>query len=83
MFPAWERTTAALVASFRNAVGTDADDPRVIELVGGLSVASPHFRQLWARHDAGNRRTTASITFDHPQLRARHPGPREAPDQRD
>ncbi|BBA98828.1 putative DNA-binding protein [Actinacidiphila reveromycinica] len=68
MFPYWERTTAALVASFRNSVGTDADDPRVIELVGELSVSSPHFRRLWARHDAGNRRTTASLTFDHPQV---------------
>ncbi|MCO5975053.1 helix-turn-helix domain-containing protein [Actinoallomurus soli] len=70
MFPAWEQTTAGLVASFRNSVGTDADDPRVIELVGELSVASPHFRRLWARHDAGNRRTTATITFAHPQLGA-------------
>ncbi|MEV7087923.1 helix-turn-helix transcriptional regulator [Streptomyces sp. NPDC093085] len=68
MFPAWEGTTAGLVASFRNSVGTDADDPRVIELVGELSVASPQFRRLWARHDAGNPRTSATITFDHPQL---------------
>lgn len=68
MFPDWERTTAGLVASFRNSVGTDADDPRVIELVGELSVASPHFRRLWARHDVGTRRTAVSITFEHPQV---------------
>ncbi|MEW2545280.1 helix-turn-helix transcriptional regulator [Streptomyces sp. NPDC047002] len=68
MFPEWERTTAGLVAGFRNAVGTDADDPRVIGLVGELSVASARFRTLWARHDAGNRRTSATLTFAHPQL---------------
>jgi transcriptional regulator with XRE-family HTH domain len=68
MFPDWERTSAGLVASFRNSIGTDTDDPRVIELVGELSVASPRFRQLWARHDVGTRRITVAVTFDHPQL---------------
>jgi transcriptional regulator with XRE-family HTH domain len=68
MFPHWERTTAGLVASFRNSVGTDADDPRVVELVGELSVASPRFRQLWARHDVGTRPTAVSMTFEHPQV---------------
>ncbi|MFI2206097.1 helix-turn-helix domain-containing protein [Streptomyces sp. NPDC020192] len=68
MFPEWERTTAGLVASFRNSVGTDADDPRVVELVGELSVASPRFRQLWARHDVATRRTAVSLTFEHPQV---------------
>jgi transcriptional regulator with XRE-family HTH domain len=68
MFPDWERTSAGLVASFRNSIGTDTDDPRVIELVGELSVASPRFRQLWARHDVGTRRITVPVTFDHPQL---------------
>lgn len=70
MFPEWERSTAGLVASFRGSVGTDADDPRVVELVGELSVASPRFRQLWARHDVGTRRTASSITFEHPQVGA-------------
>lgn len=68
MFPQWERTTAGLVASFRNSVRTDADDPRVIEPVGELSLASPRFRQLWARHDVGTRRTAVAITFEHPQV---------------
>ena len=68
MFPHWERTAAGLLASFRNSVGTDADDPRVVELVGELSVASPLFRQLWARHDVGTRRTAVAITFEHPQV---------------
>jgi hypothetical protein len=41
------------VASFREAVGTDTDDPRSIELVGELSLASPLFRTLWARPTYG------------------------------
>nr|GID90498.1 hypothetical protein Ade03nite_94220 [Actinoplanes derwentensis] len=41
MFPDWERAAAALVAGFRDSVGTDTGDPRCIELVGELSLASP------------------------------------------
>ena len=40
-----------MVASFRASIGTDTDDPRVIQLVGELSLASAQFRQIWARHD--------------------------------
>ena len=66
-FPNWELVTAGLVASFRQAVGTDTDDPRYVELIGELSIASPRFRQLWARHDIGVR-GGAPMTFTHPQL---------------
>ncbi|WP_231931001.1 helix-turn-helix transcriptional regulator [Micromonospora coriariae] len=51
MYPDWDVATANLVGSFRTAVGTDTDDPRFVQLVGELSLASPRFRQLWARHD--------------------------------
>jgi len=68
MFPDWERTTAGLVASFRNAVGAETDNPRTIALVGELSVASDRFRRLWARHDVGIRGSAPAITFQHPQL---------------
>jgi transcriptional regulator with XRE-family HTH domain len=67
LFPQWELATAALVAGFRQSVGTDTDDPRFIELVGELSLASERFRQLWARHDVANRRG-AVVQFDHPQV---------------
>ncbi|PRY02079.1 helix-turn-helix domain-containing protein [Allonocardiopsis opalescens] len=66
-FPDWERATEGLVASFRRSVGTDTDDPRFIELVGELSLASPRFRRLWARHDVATR-PSAPMAFDHPQL---------------
>lgn len=67
LYPNWEQATAGLVAGFRQSVGTDTDDPRFIEIVGELSLVSPRFRQLWARHDVGTRRG-AAMQFDHPQV---------------
>jgi transcriptional regulator with XRE-family HTH domain len=67
IYPDWDRATEALVAGFRQSVGTDTDNPRFIELVGELSLASPRFRRLWARHDVGARRG-AVMRFDHPQV---------------
>lgn len=67
LFSNWEGAAAGLLAGFRRSVGGDADDPRVIELVGELSIASPEFRRMWARHDVGPR-AGATVTFDHPQV---------------
>ena len=67
LFEDWEAAAAALVASFRGAVGTDTDDPRFVELVGELSLVSPLFRQLWARHDV-RPRAGAVMRFAHPQV---------------
>ena len=66
LYPNWEGAAAALVAGFRESIGTDTDDPRFIELVGELSLASDRFRQLWARHDVRSR-AGAAVTLDHPQ----------------
>lgn len=67
LFPDWERAAEYLVAAFRQLVGTDTDDPRFIELVGELSLASPLFGQLWARHDVAPRQGSA-MEFIHPQV---------------
>ncbi len=67
LFSDWERAAEVLVAGFRQSVGTATDDSRFIDLVGELSIASPQFRRLWARHDVGPRRG-ASLTIDHPQV---------------
>ncbi|WP_410635526.1 helix-turn-helix domain-containing protein [Amycolatopsis sp. cmx-4-83] len=67
LFPDWHLATQGLVAGFRQAVGTETDDPRFIELVGELSLASKRFRELWARHDVANRRG-ATVRFAHPQV---------------
>ena len=35
----------------RAVTGADDEDPVLTELVGELSIKSPEFRQLWARHE--------------------------------
>ncbi|QUQ67023.1 helix-turn-helix domain-containing protein [Kutzneria sp. CA-103260] len=63
----WDGTTACYAASLRRSVGTDTDDPRLVELIGELCLASPRFRALWNRHDVAAQRAT-SVPFDHPQV---------------
>ena len=52
----WEAATAEFVGSFRRSIDDAAGDPRVVELVGELSLASARFRGLWARHDVSRLR---------------------------
>jgi transcriptional regulator with XRE-family HTH domain len=68
-YPNWEEVSAQLVAGFRQSVGTDTDDPRVIELVGELSLTSPRFGELWPRHDVRLREGQA-MELDHPEVGA-------------
>lgn len=67
LFPDWPHMAANMVAGFRASVGAEVDDPRVVRLVGELSVASESFRALWARHDVV---PLAGGTFrmSHPQV---------------
>jgi hypothetical protein len=61
----------------RALVGPDVDDPRLNELVGGLSVRSEHFRKLWARHDVRPKRSgTTRITerLPRPSRERQRPG---------
>ena len=67
LHPEWESVTECFIANLRQAVGTDVDDPRFIELTGELSLASPRFRQLWARHEV-RRQWGTPIRLDHPQV---------------
>jgi transcriptional regulator with XRE-family HTH domain len=61
----WEAATAEFVGSFRRSIDDAADDPRVVELVGELSLASARFRTLWARHDV-HRLAGGTTTVHHP-----------------
>lgn len=61
----WERATAEFVAALRGTIGDDVDDPRFVELVGELSLASERFRTLWARHDV-RPLDGGSTTVNHP-----------------
>lgn len=67
LFVDWEPATEQLIGHFRQAAGMDTDDPRFVELVGTLSIASPRFRRLWDRHDVGGRRG-AILRLDHPEV---------------
>ncbi|GHH60438.1 helix-turn-helix domain-containing protein [Streptomyces umbrinus] len=67
LYPYWEGAAGGMVAGFRESVGTDTDDPRFIELVGELSLASPLFSRLWARHDV-QACEAAPKHIEHPQV---------------
>ena len=64
------RTRAAQVSCLwpsSESVGTDADDPRFVQLVGELSLSSERFRRLWARHDVQSREGMPA-RIHHPQV---------------
>lgn len=63
----WESLCETLVAAFRTSVGSETDDPRAVEIVGELSLASERFRRLWARHDV-KALAGATMVVDHPQV---------------
>ncbi len=67
LHPEWENVTECFVANLRQAVGTDLDDPRFIELTGELALASPRFRQLWARYEVRGQSGTP-LLINHPQV---------------
>ncbi|SEH88189.1 Helix-turn-helix domain-containing protein [Mycolicibacterium rutilum] len=67
LHPDWDGTTECLISSLRRSVGTDIDDPRYIELVGELSLASPRFRDMWSRYEVIAQRGGSTL-FDHPQV---------------
>jgi hypothetical protein len=47
--------------------GPDVDDPRLVELVGELSLRSERFRTLWARQDVRYKTSGTSLLL-HPQV---------------
>ncbi|WP_326567806.1 helix-turn-helix transcriptional regulator [Amycolatopsis rhabdoformis] len=63
----WEAMTARVVPYLRSVAGADVDDPRLVELVGELSVRSERFRTLWARQDVKQKSTGTSV-LQHPQV---------------
>lgn len=67
LFVDWDEMTAKAVAYLRSVIGGAVDDPRIVELVGELSLRSERFRTLWARHDV--RQKTSGVTrLRHPQV---------------
>lgn len=64
-YPDWDRVALNTVAGLRQSIGTDYDDPALVELVGELSLKSREFRELWARHDI-RQKTHETKRFRHP-----------------
>ena len=56
----WEEMTARVVPYLRSVAGPEVDDPRLVELVGELSLRSDRFRTLWARQDVRHKSTGIS-----------------------
>ncbi|MFG1697667.1 helix-turn-helix domain-containing protein [Nonomuraea sp. NPDC049309] len=67
----WERATEEFVGAFRQSIGDDTGDARVVELVGELSLASARFRTLWARHDV-RRLEGGTAVVHHPMVGTLH-----------
>lgn len=57
-----------IVGALRASAGPDVEDPRLIELVGELSVRSETFRRLWARHDVQPFTPSGVHAFTHPRV---------------
>jgi transcriptional regulator with XRE-family HTH domain len=66
-YPDWERVARSGLGALRAGIGDLADDPRLSELVGELSLRSPDFRRMWARHDVRGKAHEAK-RFRHPQV---------------
>ncbi len=67
LHPDWKDVTECFVANLRQSAGNDVDDPRFLELTEELSLASPRFRRLWARHEVRGQRG-GPIRIMHPQV---------------
>lgn len=65
--PDWERQALEYIGMMRAAVATDPTHPRATAIVGELSIRSPEFRRLWARHDV-RASVSGTKTFRVPEV---------------
>lgn len=65
--PDWEAVTARMVAHIRPLHRSGTERARVAALVAELSERSARFRELWARHDVAEPRSSAKV-YDSPRL---------------
>jgi transcriptional regulator with XRE-family HTH domain len=66
-YPEWDQVARSSLGALRAATGNLPDDPRLTELVDELSLASPEFRQLWARHDVRGKSHDVKL-IHHPDV---------------
>ena len=65
IYPDWQEVALGAVAGVRASAGTELDNPHLTDLVGELSLKSPEFRTLWARHDVRDR-TSGTKRYNNP-----------------
>jgi transcriptional regulator with XRE-family HTH domain len=63
----WEGFALQYIGMLRSAVAADPSHPRATTIIGELSIASPEFRRLWARHDV-REAVHGSKLFHHPEV---------------
>ena len=61
----WEHLAGDVVAHLRLDAGRHPGDPLLASLVGELSITSPRFRELWARHDV-RQKSAGRMRLAHP-----------------
>ncbi|MFD0527001.1 hypothetical protein ACFQ1I_06585 [Kitasatospora arboriphila] len=61
-----EAAARAAVAALRSAAARGGRDPRLVALVGELSLQSHEFRVLWARHEVHGK--SAGAKLHHPRV---------------
>lgn len=68
-FVDWQRLADCTVASLRAAAGAETEAPRLVALVGELTLKSAGFAASWARHDLYEK-TSDRKRFQHPLVGA-------------
>ncbi|MET7875926.1 helix-turn-helix transcriptional regulator [Micromonospora profundi] len=64
-YPHWKQVAQSSLGALRAAAGDLLNDARLTDLVGELSLKSPEFRQLWARHDVRGKTHEAKVFHHH------------------
>jgi transcriptional regulator with XRE-family HTH domain len=64
----WDRIARSVVAGLRAVSADAAGDPRLVDLVGELTLESEVFGRLWARHDVRPRVGRGTTVLHHPQV---------------
>lgn len=65
--PDWEQQALEYIGMMRAAVAADPTHPRATAIIGELSIRSPEFRRLWARHDV-RASVSGTKTFRVPEV---------------
>jgi hypothetical protein len=65
LYPDWDEVTQESVAFLRASAAGALDDPELTAMVGELSLKSPDFARLWARHEVRTK-TTGRKRFHSP-----------------